>query len=55
MEILTPIKSIRKYCLECSGGQYGEVRYCPLEKCPLYPYRLGHRPKQGDQSSTEDE
>jgi len=42
---LTPIKSIRKHCLECSGGSVKEVRECIIENCPLYPYRLGKRPK----------
>lgn len=45
MERLTPIKSIRKKCLECSGGQPGEVRKCPIKRCALYGYRMGHRPK----------
>ena len=45
MEIKTPIKSIRAKCVECSGGQLQEVRLCPIKKCPLYPYRMGHRPK----------
>jgi len=42
--IETPIKSIRKKCLDCCCGQYKEVRECPVTKCALYPYRFGHRP-----------
>ena len=45
MKNLTPIKSIRKKCLECSGGQYSEVRNCLSTECALYRYRLGKRPK----------
>lgn len=45
MKILTPIKSIRKKCLECSNGQYLEVRNCLNTECPIYRYRLGKRPK----------
>lgn len=45
MKALTPVKAIRAKCLDCSNGQYVEVRLCPLTACPLYPYRLGHRPK----------
>lgn len=45
MKTLTPIKAIRKKCLECSGGQYSEIRNCTGTECPLYPYRLGKRPK----------
>lgn len=43
---MTPLKAIRAKCLDCSAGQTAEVRLCPLEKCPLYPYRMGRRPKQ---------
>ena len=46
MKIKTPIKSIRAKCLECSCGQIVEVRLCPITDCPLYPYRMGHRPKK---------
>ena len=42
--MLTPIKAIRAKCLDCSGGQYAEVRLCPIENCALYPYRMGKRP-----------
>lgn len=43
-KILTPIKAIRAKCLDCSNNQYTEVERCPVTKCSLYPYRLGHRP-----------
>ena len=42
---LTPIKAIRAKCIDCCAGQPKEVRLCACEKCPLYPYRMGHRPK----------
>lgn len=41
----TPLKAIRKKCLECSGGDKQEVRKCFLHQCPLFPYRLGHDPE----------
>lgn len=44
-KILTPLKAIRAKCLECSCGQAKEVRLCILKDCPLYPYRMGKRPK----------
>ena len=44
MKLLTPIKAIRAYCIECSGGITKEVKLCPAEKCPLDPYRMGKRP-----------
>jgi hypothetical protein len=40
----TPIKSIRKKCLDCCCGQVKEVRLCPVVSCACYPYRFGHRP-----------
>ena len=43
---LTPIKAIRAKCLECSAGQYNEVRLCKIKNCALYEYRFGHRPKK---------
>ena len=43
--MLTPMKSIRAKCLDCSNGSAKEVRLCSVAKCPLYPYRSGHRPK----------
>lgn len=47
MKVLTPLKAIRARCLDCCCGQPKEVRACTAQKCPLYPYRLGHRPKMG--------
>lgn len=44
---MTPIKAIRAHCIECCGGSKKEARLCPAEKCPLHPYRMGHRPKPG--------
>jgi hypothetical protein len=42
--ILTPLKAIRAWCLECSGQNAAEVRRCPKTDCPLYSYRMGKRP-----------
>ena len=47
---LTPVKAIRAYCLDCCNGQWTEVKRCTRdgvqsELCPLFRYRLGHRPK----------
>ncbi len=40
----TPLKAIRAKCLDCCCGSYLEVTECPIEKCPLYCYRLGKDP-----------
>lgn len=47
-KILTPIKAIRKKCLDCSNNQFSEVRECSVMSCPLYPYRHGRRPKTNE-------
>ena len=40
----TPIKAIRKKCLDCTAGSRKEIRLCPAGECALYPYRFGRRP-----------
>lgn len=40
--------------MECSAGSFIEVKMCNVIKCPLHPYRLGHRPK-GNKSIVDDE
>ena len=42
----TPLHAVRLKCLDCSAGQVAEVRLCTVTKCPLYAYRMGHRPKK---------
>ena len=42
---MTPIKAIRAKCLDCCGGVCKMVRECTAPNCPLWPYRLGRRPK----------
>lgn len=43
---MTPIKSIRAKCIDCSAGQPKEVKLCPDMECPLFPYRLGKNPNR---------
>ena len=42
----TPLKAIRKKCLNCSYWQPKEVRKCVIVDCPIYPYRFGRRPNE---------
>ena len=42
----TPLKAIRKKCLDCSYYQTKEVRECTCIDCPIYPYRFGRRPSK---------
>ena len=44
--MLTPLRSIRAKCLDCVSQQPMEVRLCPSEDCPLWPYRMGHNPNR---------
>lgn len=44
---ITPLKAIRAKCLDCCAGQVAEIRRCTVENCPLFPYRMGKRPKEG--------
>ncbi len=53
MAELTPIKAIRAKCIDCSCGQLKEVRECPITHCPLYPYRMGKRPKEDAKVDSE--
>lgn len=50
---MTPMKAIRAKCLDCCCGSFQKVRLCMVEKCPLYPYRFGKRPK-GYEDTTPD-
>ena len=57
MKHLSPLKSIRKFCLECCGSSK-EVSLCTANPkdiesadnpdiyscCPLYDFRFGHNP-----------
>jgi len=52
--MLTPVKAIRAKCLDCMCDQIAEVRRCPCEDCPLYPYRMGHNPNCKRKKETED-
>ena len=45
MEV-TPLKQMRRKCLDCCCGSKLEVRECPIYGCALYPYRMGRRPTE---------
>ncbi|MBP3897147.1 MAG: hypothetical protein J6D57_04845 [Mogibacterium sp.] len=53
MAKLTPIKAIRAKCVDCSGGELREIRECPMTKCPIWPYRMGKRPKEDAKDGSE--
>ena len=43
--IRTPMKAIRAKCMDCTCDQVAEIRECTIKLCPLWPYRMGRRPK----------
>jgi hypothetical protein len=53
-KILTPIKVIRAKCVDCMNHQTKEIRLCPMTNCPLWPYRMGKRPKKDGAEHLED-
>jgi hypothetical protein len=51
---LTPIKAIRKICLECMGYSWVEVKRCIRSECPLFEFRFGKNPaRKGRKLSPE--
>jgi hypothetical protein len=41
---LTPLRAIRKHCIECSGNLVKNALWCQVTSCTLWRYRLGARP-----------
>lgn len=41
---LTPMRAIRAKCMDCCCGQEREIRFCPMEDCPLWIFRFGKNP-----------
>jgi len=57
----TPLKAIRRACIQCMGGRFTwdyqgvpvgmrlfkqAVKDCPEQACPLWPYREGRLPRR---------
>jgi len=43
---LTPMKAIKKMCLQCMCGDYNAVKECDDLDCPVHQYRPGHERKK---------
>lgn len=41
IKLLPVMRAIRANCIDCCGGQSGEVRKCVATACPLWPLRMG--------------
>ena len=50
----TPVKAIRKKCIDCCNEQYKEIRNCTVINCALYPYRMGRRPDTATKDTLKD-
>ena len=50
-----PTKAIRAKCLDCCCGQASEVKKCPAEHCPLYPFRFGKNPFRQKRELTDEQ
>lgn len=40
----TPLRAIRLKCIDCCCGSVYEPAKCTAVRCPLHPFRTGHRP-----------
>ena len=49
----TPIKAIRKMCLQCTINQPKEIRLCTVIDCACYAYRMGTRPSKATLDTME--
>lgn len=48
-------KAIRMKCMDCSCGQYAEVRNCTVTSCPLWEFRMGNDPYHTRKRKEEEE
>ena len=39
--MMTQQRAIQAKCIDCSGANAQEVKWCPVYQCPLWQYRLG--------------
>jgi hypothetical protein len=46
IHLFTPLKSIRRKCLDCCSGSPKEVELCTVGTCSLYLYRFGKSPRR---------
>ena len=47
---LSVFKAVRAKCIDCAGGSWKYVKFCPSDgvhslRCPLWPFRFGIRPE----------
>jgi hypothetical protein len=52
-KVLTPLKAIRKHCLECVGNCREDVRTCTGTDCQPWLYRFGTNPYRKEMTEGE--
>lgn len=50
-----PVKVIREKCLRCCCDSVKEVELCPIEACPLWPFRMGKNPYRKKTELTDEQ
>lgn len=40
------LRVLRNFCIDCMGGSLKSINECPTKTCPVWPYRMGHRPEE---------
>ena len=48
------LRAIKLKCLYCSSYNTNEIKECPVNLCPLYPFRLGKNPFRKRELSEEE-
>ena len=48
------LRAIKLKCLDCSSYNTNEIKECPVNLCPLYPFRLGKNPFRKRELSDEE-
>lgn len=41
---MSPLKALRRHCLECCGNSSKEVALCCSSTCEAWPFRMGRSP-----------
>lgn len=50
----TPLKAIRRHCLNCCDGSSNEVAGCVSKRCPLWLLRFGRKPTADEVAAVAD-
>jgi hypothetical protein len=43
-EPMSPLRALRRHCVQCCGGSNKEVALCCSSDCSAWPFRLGRNP-----------